>query len=61
MWVERWPQRISNKNRREDSEAEEGGIMFERPGDPMCPVQSMDAYISKLNPECDAFFQRPNK
>ena len=49
------------KNRREDSEAEEGGLMFERRGDPKCPVQSMDVYVSKLNPKCDAFFQRPRK
>ena len=34
------------KNRREDSEVEEGGFMFERSGDPMCPVQSIDMYTS---------------
>ena len=49
------------KNRREVSEAEEGGFMYERQDDPMCPVRSLDMYISKLNLECDAFFQRPKK
>ena len=49
------------KNRREDSEAEEGGFMYEKQDDPMCPVRSLDMYISKFNPECDAFFQRPKK
>ena len=49
------------KNRREVSEAEEGGFMYERQDDPMCPVHSLDMYISKLNPECDAFFQQPKK
>ena len=43
------------KNRREDSEAEEGGFMYERQDDPMCPVRSLDMYniLSKLNLECD--------
>jgi hypothetical protein len=27
----------------------------------MCPVQSFDLYISKLNEKCDAFLQRPAK
>ena len=35
--------------------------MYERQDDPMCPVRSLDMYISKLNPECDAFFQQPKK
>ena len=34
-------------------------LMFERPGDASCPVVSLEKYISKLNPRCDAFFQRP--
>ena len=29
--------------------------MFERPGDPNCPVPSLEKYLAKLNP----FFQRP--
>ena len=43
------------KNRRENSEAE-GGLMLERKGDPMCPVQSMDMYMSRLNPQCEHSF-----
>ena len=35
--------------------------VYERQDDPMCPVRSLDMYISKLNPECGAFFQRPKK
>ena len=30
------------KNRREDTEAEEGGYMYERPGDSRCPVHSFE-------------------
>ena len=30
------------KNRRQDKEAEEGGFMFERPGDILCPVQLIE-------------------
>lgn len=26
----------------------------------MCIVKAMDTYLSKLHPECDLFFQRPN-
>ena len=35
--------------------------MIERQGDPMCPVQSIDVYISKLNPKYDPFFQWSKK
>lgn len=33
--------------------------MYEIPGDPSCPVASMDLYLSKRNPFKNAFFQRP--
>ena len=49
------------KNRREDSEAQEGGLMFELRGNPKCPVQSFEKYLSKLNPDCHYLFQRPKK
>ena len=49
------------KNRREESEALDGGFMYERQGDPNCPVASFEKYVSKLNPSCNAFFQRPKK
>ena len=32
--------------------------MYEQDGD-QCPVKSFDLYVSKLHPECRAFFQRP--
>ena len=32
--------------------------MYEQEGD-QCPVKSFDLYVSKLHPECRAFFQRP--
>ncbi|XP_033752951.1 uncharacterized protein LOC117336493 isoform X2 [Pecten maximus] len=35
------------------------GRMYEIVGNPMCPVRSMDKYLSKRNPNKDAFFQRP--
>jgi hypothetical protein len=32
-------------------------ILF--PGNPNCPVASFESYISKLNPKCEAIWQRP--
>ena len=49
------------KNRQEDHEAEEGGFIYERPGEDMCPVQSFEKYLAKLNPKCKSLFQRPKK
>lgn len=34
-------------------------IMFGQPGDPQCPVAALTKYLSKLNPSCNSFFQRP--
>lgn len=33
--------------------------MFEVPGSPRCPVQTVENYISHLNPKMDFLFQRP--
>lgn len=33
--------------------------MYAEPGDDTCPVYSLDLYLSKLNPKCDALFQQP--
>ena len=33
--------------------------MYEQQGDENCPVRSYEKYMSKLNPGCTAFFQRP--
>ena len=48
------------KNRREDDEGFEGGIMFEKPGC-QCPVASLELYIKHLNPKNEFLFQRPKK
>ena len=33
-------------------------VMSEVDGDLSCPIRSLEKYKSKLNPKCDAFFQR---
>lgn len=33
--------------------------MFAQPKDPHCPIAALAKYLSKLNPSCNAFFQRP--
>ena len=48
------------KNRRESDEAQNGGIILAT-GKKNCPVKSLKLYLEKLNPKCDAFFQRPRK
>ena len=35
--------------------------MYEIPGSPICPLQSMEKYLSKLNPHNAALFQRPKE
>ena len=42
-----------------DEEDESDGKMFEVPGSPRCPVQTVENYISHLNPKMDFLFQRP--
>ena len=42
-----------------DEEDESDGKMFEVPGSPQCPVQTVENYISHLNPEMEFLFQRP--
>ena len=48
------------KNRREDDEGFEGGMMFEKLG-PQCPVASLELYIKHLNTKNEFLFQRPKK
>ena len=48
------------KNRREDDDGFEGGMMFEKPG-PECPVASLELDINHLNPKNEFLFQRPKK
>jgi hypothetical protein len=40
-------------------EQEKRQIMFAQPASENCPVKSLKKYLAKLNPRCDAFFQRP--
>lgn len=49
------------KNRRENDEGFEGGVMFEKPGTATCPVNSFDMYVKHLNPCNEFLFQRPKK
>ena len=48
------------KNRREDDEGFDGGLMYEKPG-PNCPVVSFELYLSRLNPLKEFLFQRPKR
>ena len=48
------------KNRREDDEGFDGGVMYEKPG-PNCPVASFELYLSQLNPLNKFLFQRPKR
>ena len=48
------------KNRREDDEGFDGGLMYEKLG-PNCPVVSFKLYLSHLNPLNDFLFQRPKR
>ena len=48
------------KNRREDDEGFDGGVMYEKPG-PNCPVASFELYLSHLNPLNGFLFQRPKR
>ena len=49
------------KNHRGDSceELSQQGRMYETPGSIQCPVASFEKYISKLNSNCSAFWQKP--
>ena len=47
------------KNHQDDDDHSAGGVMYALPGNPRCPVASFRKYVSKLNPLCDAFWQRP--
>jgi len=48
------------KNRREDDEDFEGGMLFEKPG-PQCFFASLELYIKHPNPKNEFLFQRPKK
>ena len=42
------------KNRREDDEGFDGGLIYEKPG-PNCPLVSFELYLSHLNPLNELF------
>ena len=48
------------KNKRDDDEGFEGGMMFEKPG-PQCLVASLELYIKHISPKNEFLFQRPKK
>ena len=41
-----------------DSEDHSGGKIFARPGSSRCPVETIQSYLSHLNPECSSLFQK---
>jgi integrase len=40
-------------------EKEKQAVMYAQPGDPNCPVRHFKDLLSKLNPNCEALYQRP--
>jgi len=42
-----------------NSELSQQGRMYETPGYEKCLVVSFEKYVAKLNPDCQAFWQRP--
>ena len=42
-------------------EKKKNAIMLAQPNDPNCPVRSFKLYCSKLNKECESFYQMPNQ
>ena len=49
------------KNNREDDDGSTNGFMYEIPGYDRYPVASLEKYISKLNPACEVFWQKPKE
>ena len=48
------------KNHQSDDDGVSGGIMYVNSANPLhCPVRAFELYITKMNPICDALFQRP--
>ncbi len=60
-YVELVVDKLRKTDRGEGSEGPgQSGLMYETPNNPnMCPVTSFEKYVSGLNHECDAFWQRP--
>ena len=43
----------------QDDEDESNAKMFELPGSPRCPVQTVKSYLLHLQPDADFFYQKP--
>ncbi len=43
------------------NEKDKSSYMFAQPGNPNCPVKHFKDFIERLNPKCNAFFQRAKK
>ena len=53
----------TTKNHRgdiQDTQKSQGGRIYKSENNVLCPYTSFLKYLSVLNPECEAFFQRPN-
>ncbi|MGH0188350.1 UNVERIFIED_CONTAM: hypothetical protein FKN15_029451 [Acipenser sinensis] len=51
--------RYPAKGKRGYGDPERAGKMYDVPGDPYCPVFSLELYLSKLPPDPPAFYLRP--
>lgn len=49
------------KNHRENDDEASGGFMYEIPNSERCPVKTFEKYVSKLNPACPWFWQKPKQ
>jgi Domain of unknown function (DUF3504) len=49
------------KNHRANSDISQGGRMYETPGSERCPLAALEKYLTKLNPACMAFWQKPRR
>ncbi|RUS81123.1 hypothetical protein EGW08_011109 [Elysia chlorotica] len=60
---EEYPLKLKLKRAAEDSHPayQIGERMYERPGDPRCPLASFLKYVTHLHPMMDAFWQRPKR
>ncbi|GFO05639.1 BTB/POZ domain-containing protein kctd1 [Plakobranchus ocellatus] len=60
---EEYPLKLKLKRAAEDNNPayQIGERMYERPGDPRCPLASFLKYVTHLHPMTDAFWQRPKR
>ena len=53
------PSTKNHQGRIQDGEDESNAKMFELPGSPRCPVQTVKSYLLHLHPDADFFYQKP--